>query len=245
VKQLISALDGTVVFARRYPLVSAAVMLQAGVVAVPLNLVAGSPPYFGAVFVCIATFLVLWGLSHERGRLEARMNAAEGGLRWAVRINGVMIGELTDARYARIRHAAFFDARVHFAQLMNLVATILRIFDWLLKTTPLLLFWMAVGMLAYAPDMFQEVLRQIQVLSPREVVAGISANAGTITGFAAIVSGTQAMFGGSTFGAVDRFDEEIGESVRRAMDCPAEGRVTLCPATDPNKDAAEQRVHGV
>ena len=242
-KILLASMKDVVAFARRSPHVSATVALQAAVVAVPLNLLANAPVYFGAVFVCFATVLVLLGLCREDAKLQGRISAVDGGPRWAVWINGARIGELTDASYAEIRRSAFFEARVHIAQFLNLLGTILRILDWFLKTTPILLFWMMLGLLFYAPDVFKEVVNSLQAMSPREVAAGISANAGSITCFAALAIGFQTTFGGSTFGVVDRFDQEIGETVRRVMDCPAEGSVTLRPVIEHSEGASNGRVH--
>lgn len=242
-KMLLTSINGVVALVRRSPLLAAMVALQASVVAIPLNMLLNAPIYFGLVFVCVATFLVLLGLCHEEAKLEGRINAAEGGPRWAVWINGVRIGELTDASYAEIRRSAFFEARVHFAQLLNLLGSIHRILDWLLKTTPILLFWMVLGLLSYAPDVFSNLVSSLQAMSAWEVAAWLSANAGSITAFAALVIGFQATIGGSTFGVIDRFDQEIGETVRRVMGCQAEGSVTLRPAVGQSEGAIDERVH--
>jgi hypothetical protein len=223
---LLNAIQSVVDFVRRHALVSSVVALQLGATAAVLSLIPESPLFFYA-FASIATFGAFWRLSRMEAELRARNNAAGGGSRWAVWVNGVQVGELTDSSYAWIQHGALFDPRVHVAQAANSLCSIMRAVDWLLRVTPLLFFWLVVGMVFAAPDLFQEVLANLQVLSPREVAAGVSANAPAVAGLAVLLVVFQIMFGGSKFGHVDRFDERIWGDVRRVMDCPAEGEVSL------------------
>lgn len=57
--------------------------------------------------MCFSTVLALLGLCREEAKLQGRICAVDRGPRWAVWINDVRIGELTDAGYAVIRRSAF------------------------------------------------------------------------------------------------------------------------------------------
>ena len=178
-----------------------------------------------AVFASMFAFTVTGMLARYRAALDKRIDAADP-FSWTVNVNGVEAGEISDARYARIRRDVFFDVRLYVAQFVNVLGCLFRALDSLIWTLPILVFWGAAGCYFFAPESFATALHAIQIVTKDELVAAIptAVNLLVMVSFMYLMVSTM---GGRNFGFVNRFDEAVAADVRRFINCPAEGAVNL------------------
>lgn len=165
-------------------------------------------------------------LTMYEAALLARMNTTDGGPDWKVQMNDVTVGSISDAAYAKMRHAVFFDVRTHVAQLMNLSNIVSRVIDYFFISIPLAVFWGVVACYFFAPSTFSEALDAIQKVTPAEVSAVMSKIIRLFGAVAILVICVHAMLG-RRFGFINRFDEGCNDRLRQLVECPAEGRITL------------------
>lgn len=194
-----------------------------------------------AMFASMLAFMATGTLARYRAALDRRVDAADS-FSWTVSVNGVDAGEISDARYARIRRNVFFDVRLYVAQFINVMGCLYRALDSLIWTLPILVFWGAAGCYFFAPESFATALHAIQTVTKDELVAAIptALNLLVMVSFMYLVA---SMIGGRNFGFVNRFDEAVAADVRRFINCPAEGYVNLHRWIDGSLKQARERDH--
>lgn len=158
--------------------------------------------------------------------LVARIRTVDGGPEWDVMVNGVTSGQISDAAYASIRRDVLLDHRVYLAQLWNCVQVSLRVVAGFLVVIPALLFWAVVACVMFAPGDFTRIVLLFQKMTPSMVAATASGFHGEIVALFIVYLGALLVVG-IQFGFVNRFDEAVGNSVRRAIACTATGDVLL------------------
>lgn len=214
-------------FHKSHPSIAAVVWLAAAV----LGFVFSWPTRAADLFPFLALSGAIGGLAitlltQYEGALVQRMTATNGGPEWEVQVNDVTVGSITDAAYAQVRHAVFFDVRTHILQLMNFASIANRVIDYLFLSIPLAIFWGAVACYFFAPSTFAETLDAIRKVTPVEAGAAMSQIVKLFGAVAILVIGVHAALG-RRFGFINRFDEGCNERLRRLVECPAEGKITL------------------
>lgn len=182
----------------------------------------------------VAGGLAITLLSQYEGALAKRMDASDGGPEWKVQVNDVTVGSINDAAYARIRHAVFFDVRTHVSQFMNFGSIANRMIDYLFLSIPVTIFWLSVACYFFAPTTFAEALDAISKVTPVEASAALPQIAKFLGAVSALVILFHAMLG-RRFGFINRFEEGCNERVRRLVECPSEGEVTLFRFVEGNR----------
>ncbi len=220
-------LSDTVAVQRSHPAVAAMIWLVsclgAALVTFPRNL--ADLPLLAMLTAVAATF-ACHTLARYKQVLEARMSAHDGGVKWQVAVNDITVGEMSDADYAGIRHSVFFDARVYGAQLLNFANVCWWLTNHLFTGIPLVAFWSAFSCFVFAPDTFASAMAALQQITPAQAVAAapLLVNLLLLTGI--ITIGLRIAMG-SYFGFIDRFDQACNDQIRRALNCPAYGEITL------------------
>lgn len=225
--QLTEFLTDTVAFHRRHKTVAAMVWLTSSIsAALPTfpHRFAGMPAF--VVIAALVAALAFYMLTRYEKTLEARIAATDGGPVWQVQINGVTVGEMKDANYAAIRRIVLCDGRLHVAQLFNFGTVAMRMVDYLFTAIPLGAFWLAIGCFFFAPDSFAVVLAAIQKVTPAQAVAAIPMLARILVWVSFLALAAHFAIG-RRFGFVNQFDQACGSRVRRAIDCAADGEVSL------------------
>lgn len=177
------------------------------------------------MFASMLGLMVTGMLARYRAMLDKRVDAADS-FSWTVSVNGVDAGEISDARYARIRRDVFFDVRLYVAQLANVIWCLYRALDSLIWALPILVFWGAAGCYFFAPESFATALHAVQTVTKDECVEAIPATLNMLV-MVSFMYLMVSMMVGRNFGFVNRFDEAIAGDVRRFINCPAEGSVSL------------------
>jgi hypothetical protein len=197
--------------------------LVAGVVGIVF--VMFTTPAFAATFGALAGIAVVRLRRKYLAALEARMDNA--GVEWDVQVNEVKVGTYSDANYARLRMEVFTDHRVYIAQLANLGWCASKILDSLFVGLPVSFFWVVVLSVVVVPDQAIDVLRQLQTLTPAQIVVGVQSVLWIVPVIAFLYVFVSVMATGAKFGFVNRFAERCDESLRRIKGVPTVGRMSL------------------
>lgn len=220
-------LSNTVAVQRNNPAVAAIIWLVSCLGATLMTFpgsIADLP--LSAMLTALAATFACHSLARYKKVLEARMSAHDGGVKWKVAINGVTVGEMSDADYADIQHSVFFDARVYGAQLLNFANVGWWLTNHLFTGIPLVAFWSAFSCFVFAPDTLVSAMTVLQQLTPAQAVAA-SPTLIKLLFFAAIMIIGVRIAMGSYFGFIDRFDQACNDRIRRALNCPAYGEIAL------------------
>lgn len=222
-------------FHRSHPSIAGVVWLAA----IALGFIFSWPTKAADLFPFLALSGAVGGLAitlltQYEGALTQRMNATDGGPEWKVQVNDVTVGSISDAAYAQIRHAVFFDVRTHVFQLMNFGNIANRVIDYLFLSIPLAIFWGAVACYFFAPATFAETLDAVRKVTPTEAGAAMSQIVKLFGAVAVLVIAVHAALG-RRFGFINRFDEGCNDRLRRLVECPAEGKITLFRFVEGNR----------
>lgn len=208
-------------FHRRHRTISAMLWLLApllaGLLAFPLYLV--ELPAFLVSCVAIPVFIVHL-LNHYELSLAARICAHTSQSLWQVRVNDVVVGELTDSAYASIQRAVFFDGGLYVTQLLNAGYVALRIASHLWLVIPLAVLWLVLSSFITATDTPTHAVLQRLTL-PVALVA-----------FSVLVGGLFTLTRGRHFGFVNHFAEAYFARLRYAVSCSTDGAVSCVHIPD-------------
>ncbi len=164
--------------------------------------------------------------------LVVRIRTVDGGPEWDVMINGITAGQISDATYASIRRDVLLDYRNYLAQLWNFFHVALRVTNDFLVAIPAILFWVVVACVVFAPGGFVQAVLALQKITPAMVVANAPSAFHMFAPLFIIFIG-ELLIVGRPFGFFNRFDEAVGNSVRRAVSCSATGDVFLVRFDEP------------
>lgn len=220
-------LSDIVAVQRNHPAVAAVIWLASCLAAalVTFPRVLTDLPVLAMVTAIMATF-ACHTLARYQKILEARISAHDGGVKWQVAVNGITVGEMSDADYAGIQHSVFFDARVYGAQLLNFANVGWWLTSHLFIGIPLVAFWSAFSCFVFAPDTFASAMTVLQQLTPSQAVAASPTLINLFFITAIMTIGVRIAMG-SYFGFIDRFDQACNDRIRRALNCPAYGEIAL------------------
>lgn len=158
--------------------------------------------------------------------LHQRAEAA-GGPQWDVELNGVKVGEVSDANYAAIRLAVFGDMRLYVAQCRNGVRVMARAFDAVLMLVPTLTVWGLLAVAMFAPEWAAQALHTLQASSAAELGSMARRLAGALLVLGAMSAVLTMIVTGARYGFVNRFAEATGLALRRQLGVAAEGEIRL------------------
>lgn len=185
-------------------------------------IVLGTPTLAGFVFHALIRY---------NNALESRINAGGDGPEWLVQVNGVTVGQINDSDHAAIRRTVFLDARTYAAQLLNLGNVAIRAVDYLFLAIPLSAFWLVIGCFFFSPETFSEAAWALQNMTTPQAVSAVPILLRILAMVSIMVIVFHVVFGRG-FGFVNRFEQECSARVRRFVECPAEGNVSLCRFVD-------------
>lgn len=185
--------------------------------------------WIGAAFTLVIA--VLFGscfnlLINRYDRGLATRISTDAPISWAVCLNGVRIGNVSDAEYAAMQRHVLHDPRNAVAQICNLGRMASVVFDKIIVLVPQLFFWGIVAAAVFAPDSCTEVIRELQ----KADAAAITAMARTALhlGVSGALAGVVFMVAmGFRFGYRNRYSEAIGRMVRLHCGASAEGDIQV------------------
>jgi hypothetical protein len=186
---------------------------------------------FGAIPQAIVGSLAAGYLTAlQRRRYMAALHRraeASSGPQWTVELNGVKVGEVSDAEYAGIRLAVFTDMRLYTAQFRNSIGVLARGLDAVLMLVPTLTVWGLLVVAMFAPESAMQALRALQAATAAE----LGTMARRLAAALLVMGGITALFNtlvtGARYGFVNRFAEATGECLRRQLGVAARGEIRL------------------
>jgi hypothetical protein len=184
------------------------------------------------VIVFLSSAFIIGSLSFvllaSKMQALARVQVTDESPAWNVLINSVTAGQISNAAYASIRRDVLLDCRVYLAQLWNFFHVALRVFGDFLLAIPALMFWLVMACMVFAPGDFAQTVLALQKITP-SMVAAIAFSVYQMVALLFIVFIGVTLVVGHPFGFIDRFDEAVGNGVRRAIKCSATGDIILVP----------------
>lgn len=185
---------------------------------------------YGIAYILLLTAVFTVVIGYARSRVDAgyekRINA-EAPLNWEVKVNGVAVGHLNDAEYAKLQKRVHQEPAVAVAQGKNFLKVAMNVFSMYLTAIPLALFWGSVLMLVISPESVQEVVAQMVQADTAQLTAGLTSTLQTLTILLVISMVGVAPIFGPRFGAQDEYRKAVGELIRAHCKTPAEGRIDL------------------
>lgn len=147
---------------------------------------------------------------------------------WAVRLNDIEVGTMSDAEYAALCLRTYQDKRVFVAQAFNLVKGVSGLMNQFFIAIPVFAFWLLMLLIFVEPETFVTALAELQkqgapmtaILHAKQLL---------------YVSAVLWLFGfliwlglaGKTFGFVDCFEVAINKALRMHFKTEAEGNFNL------------------
>lgn len=160
---------------------------------------------------------------------------ADESIHWDVILNGVPIGLLRDAEYARIQQAVLRDRRILVNQVGNVASTLLSAVLYACRWVPVWLFWAYVGLATFEPGALATLVNQLQAApSAAQELAGVVLPLAGFTWVVAIVLMTAF---GVNWGFVNCYSAAIARLVCQRLNAPSLGRVALTRASPLNAPA--------
>jgi energy-coupling factor transporter transmembrane protein EcfT len=190
------------------------------------------PTRVGFSFFAIAIALTVvfgGGLHVFARRYDAKLTkriSSSTSAKWAVSLNDIRLGTVTDAEYAALQQRVFRDGRVASAQALNLVHVLLRLVGRIVSMMPFVTFWATVGMFVFAPDAAFGLLQAAQKSNATALSLGVYASLSIV--FSLSASATLLLtVSGKDFGICDYYSEGVHRELRRHFDTPAMGNIRL------------------
>lgn len=145
--------------------------------------------------------------------LKARAAALDGP-EWKVEANQVVVGRISDAKYAEIVFTVLTDWRVYWLQTKNLLRVACKLVDFIFESAPKLIFWVLAAFAFFAPEAIVGLIAAIPHATPVEIEQSIR-TAGTLVLTVVFLAATVTKFSGPyRFGFCDEFNEAIREKLR-------------------------------
>lgn len=166
---------------------------------------------------------------HDAG-YRKRMNAAEPFM-WVVWLNGVPVGSVSDAQYAKLQRDAFRDARNILGQAINLGRVAMALVDKMTIAVPVMCFWIAVAVAAVLPQAYTQLLHVLQKADPAAVAAALCA--ASVSGLKAMALFYLALLAfGYRYCFAKTYSNEVATLLRQHCNTPAEGTIRLTRMTE-------------
>ncbi|EPQ6932426.1 hypothetical protein ACUVZD_000069 [Pseudomonas aeruginosa] len=184
---------------------------------------------YGIMHVLLMTAVFAVAIGYLRSRIDAgyekRINA-EAPLNWEVQVNGVAVGHLNDADYAKLQQRVLHEPAVAVAQGKNFLKVAINIVSIYLTTIPLVFFWGSVLLLVISPESAQQVVAEMAQATPEQLTAGLARTLQALAILLAMTGFVAPIFG-LRFGHQDEYRKAVGELIRAHCKTPAEGKIDL------------------
>ena len=174
--------------------------------------------------------------SQERRRRRAQMQQridSPADLEWAVVINNVKVGAMSDATYAGLEKAVLEDWQIFWLQVKNLARVGIRAGEMLVIAIPGTIFWAGLGMVLLDPDTASSIVTAMRTAPAEQLVASAAqyANAGILCCLVGLC--VLAMLASQRLGYENIYQSKLAEAVRCHVKSPADGRMMLVPGPAP------------
>ncbi|MFC5513543.1 hypothetical protein ACFPOU_20805 [Massilia jejuensis] len=192
--------------------------------AVTLALVVVMVPLFGTVGGMVAGFAGAVAACQRRAYMDDLSTRISGCVDavWEVEFEGVTIGTLRDADYARICNEVYGDWMRYLAQAQAYGGVLLKLAGISAVAIPTSAFWIFVIAGLASPDLSASTIRDLIVMTPAHVAQT------TKTLVPLFMMGALGVAAFSrVFRATNVFDAGIADQVRRHFRVPVYGRMTL------------------
>ncbi len=173
--------------------------------------------------------------------LQARVDGSDVA-DWDVELNGVNVGKISDSDYAAIRQQVFADGGLYAAQLLNCGRVLIRVFDSMLMTVPVLAFWGLLAVAIVAPEICTEALNELRTVTPASLAKFATFVFTFMMTLGLLTAGMSAALTGARFGFVNRFSEATAGMLRRRLRVPADGDVVLVRWVDGVRHVNDERI---
>lgn len=144
-----------------------------------------------------------------------------------VYVNNVGVGALPADQYKSIVSDVRRDRRIVVAQVLNIFAVVLRFFERVLKVMPVFLFYMVCIFILFSPESIAVTLVEIQKAAPNEIVRGLRTLILVSLLLTTLILFIIPMFSSYRFGYANQFDNEINKRIRRILEVPTEGDMSV------------------
>jgi len=240
---LIEKWEGLNTFQTKYRPIALLVWLFSGLLTAILFFPARWADLWIPAFANLAIAIpMLATLSRHESMLSRRIEAGNA-VPWQVRVNGVTVGAIDDSHYAAIQRSVWLDVRTHLAQLLNLGHVLSRIANTWFVAIPLGVFWCSLACFFFAPNTFALILAELQRSTPAQIASGAHALLGLLVISSMMLIAVSAITGRPSFGFTNCFDRDINKAIRAAIDCAADGDVSLLSSAVATAQAETDSVH--
>jgi hypothetical protein len=161
---------------------------------------------------------------YEAGLAERVMGNAP--FVWDVWLNGIRIGTISDSQYAGMQRDAMRDARLIFAQLVNLGHVALNVAGCVCATVPRLAIWLAAAAVFVMPDALVDVALAWRTAEPDTLIAGLR-NLFELVAVASVLWVAFRVINGYRFGFCNQYDKAVGRMIRQQCNTPTVGELRL------------------
>lgn len=224
---LIEKWEGLNTFQTKYRPIALLVWLFSGLLTSALSFIYGwNTLWMPAFSVLLIGYLTLARLSRHESMLSRRIEAGNA-VPWQVSVNGVTVGTIDDSHYAAIQRSVWLDVRTHLAQLFNLGHVLSRIANTWFVAIPLGVFWCSLACFFFAPNTFASILAELRQSTPAQIASGSHALLDLLVISSMMLIAVSAITGRPSFGFTNCFDRDISKAIRAAMDCAADGDVSV------------------
>ena len=174
----------------------------------------------------VITVLVVHLLQRYCDRLDRRSFMDQKRPDWAVTANGIDMGMIRDSDYASIRRQVYGNGVIHARQLFATLAALVRVFDSMFLSIPVLSFWFVVGTAVFAPGTFQSSVEQMGHYSLHDVLS-LLPHIGPIVLVLGLFGALARLMAGYTYGWANVFEAEINDIVRQRVGSSATGNIEI------------------
>ncbi|HEP9428497.1 TPA: hypothetical protein VDV67_006124 [Pseudomonas aeruginosa] len=184
-----------------------------------------SDPYVLAVAALLLVFALWYDRKLARDGYWQRITENRAAI-YSVLLNGVEVGSLRDAEYARIQLEVMNDWRVYAAQVVNVGRVPFKVAGKVCFVLPILIFWLLAGVALFTPEVISESITHFQSAGPQalsEAMRGLL----LIAALAFAVAASFMLLTGYSFGFKSQFSAAVHDRLRRHCNTPAEGKIVL------------------
>lgn len=161
-------------------------------------------------------------------KLDQDLQSSEP-ITYAVYVNHVYAGSLTDAEYSAIKRNVMHDGYVYAAQLTNAVKMVFYLFSHFMTGMPILAFWSMLGLAYFEPGWYSSALAVFQQ-GPEAIREVIGKYVSVLATLWVMSWGITVAWSG-TSGFQNKFSNAVTRLIRQRLEIVAEGDVMLLQNT--------------
>lgn len=142
-------------------------------------------------------------------------------------VNGIEIGSLPRTVYDDIQRAVRRDPALYYAYCINVTGALLRALYFCIRMVPLLLFLALAFLVMLDPDSFTSMVGALRAAEPAEVTHAARATLLCVTAAVMVIVLIVSLIKPSNLAIRDPFSEAVSHNVRRLLEVPTEGPLTV------------------